>query len=255
MRLFRLTAATLFRRKTWVIAAFSVIVLPFLLAQISSGTENGSLIKPALAQATWAMTLVCSIFWGFFTAANQGESNAKSGLGEYFLTTGVSAGRQLFEMWLAIFSFLAPLPFISAIICVMFASPSQAAEHGLWMATNFQYAVLFTMVMGPLIALACAIASRLGSITGFLASSGLAIYGFYGVGYLKLLGNGQESALAKWLWTASPHYHFADPSARLRYKLGEIPWDKFPLFLAYFGGILLVYAALSRLLFRARATA
>ncbi len=50
-------------------------------------------------------------------------------------------------------------------------------------------------------------------------------------------------------------YHFADPTERLRYKLGAIAWDKFPLLLAYFGGILLVYAALSRLLFRARATA
>lgn len=255
MRLFRLTAATLFRRKTWVIATFTVAVLPFLFTQISGATENGALTKPALAQATWAMTLVCSIFWGFFTAAKQGESNAKSGLGEYFLTTGISAGRQLFEMWLAIFSFLAPLPFISAIICVVMASPSQPAESAQWMVTNFQYALLFVMVMAPLVALACAVASRLGSITGFLASSGLAIYGFYGVGYLRLLGNGGDSALAKWLWTASPHYHFADPAERLRYKLGEIAWDKFPLLLAYFGGILLVYAALSRLLFRARATA
>ena len=125
----------------------------------------------------------------------------------------------------------------------------------MWLATNFQYAVLFLVVMAPLVALACAVASRLGSITGFLTSSGLAIYGLYGVGYLKLLGKTGDSALAKWLWTSSPHYHFADPTERLRYKLGAIAWDKFPLLLAYFGGILLVYAALSRLLFRARATA
>ena len=37
--------------------------------------------------------------------------------------------------------------------------------------------------------------------------------------------------------------------------MGAIDWDKFPLQLAYFGGILLVHAAISRVLFRARATA
>jgi hypothetical protein len=255
MRLFRLTTATLFRRKSWVIAAFAVGVLPFLLVQISSGTENPALWKPALSQGTWAMTLLTSIFWGFFTAAKQGESNARSGLGEYFLTTGVSATRQLFEMWLSVFTFLAPLPFISAAICIFAASPSLPDERSMWLATNFQYAILFLLVMAPLVALASAVASRFGSITGFLSSSALAIYGLYGVGYLKLLGNVDKSHLAKWLWTGSPHYHFADPTERLRYKLGEIAWDKFPLLLAYFGGILLVYVAISRLVFRARATA
>lgn len=255
MRLFRLTVATLLRRKSWVICAFAVGVLPFLLQQISSGTENPALLKPAIAQATWSMALLCAIFWGFFTAAKQGESNARSGLGEYFLTTGVSASRQLFEMWLSVFSFLAPLPLIAAAVCVLAASPALPDERSMWLATNFQYAMLYLVVMAPLVALAIAVASRFGSITGFLTSSALAIYGLYGVGYLKLLGNLESNALLKWVWAYSPHYHFADPTERLRYKLGAIAWDKFPLLLAYFGGILLVYAAFSRLIFRARATA
>jgi hypothetical protein len=255
MRLYRLTTTTLFRRNSWVICVFSVGVLPFLLTQISSGTENPVLMKPAIAQATWAMALLSAIFWGFFTAAKQGESNARSGLGEYFLTSGVSATRQLLEMWLSVFSFLAPLPLISAAICILAASPAAADESRMWLATNFQYAALFLVVIAPLVGLAMAVASRFGSITGFLTSSALAIYGLYGVGYLKLLGNLEDNAVLKWIWAASPHYHFADPTERLRYKLGAIAWDKFPLLLAYFGGILLVYAAISRLVFRARATA
>jgi acetyl-CoA synthetase len=39
------------------------------------------------------------------------------------------------------------------------------------------------------------------------------------------------------------------------YKLGAIAWDKFPLLIAYFAGIMLVHAAISRLVFRARAAA
>jgi hypothetical protein len=255
MRLFRLTSTTLFRRKSWVICVFAVGVLPFLLQQISSGTENPALLKPAIAQATWAMAFLCAIFWGFYTAAKQGESNARSGLGEYFLTTGVSATRQLFEMWLSIFTFLAPLPFLAAAICIFAASPSMADEHRMWLDTNFQYAVLYLLVMAPLVGLATAVASRFGSITGFLTSSALAIYGLYGVGYLKLLGNLQGNPFLKWVWASSPHYHFADPTERLRYKLGAIAGDKYPLLLAYFAGIMLVYAAISRLIFRARATA
>jgi hypothetical protein len=255
MRLYRLTTSTLFRRKSWVICAFAVGVLPFLLQQISSGTENPALLKPAIAQATWSMTLLSAVFWGFFTAAKQGESNARSGLGEYFLTTGVSATRQLAEIWLSVLTFLAPLPLIATAVCIFAASPSAAEEKGMWMLTNLQYGVLFLLVMTPLVGLATAVASRFGSLTGFLASGSLAIYGLYGVGYLKLLSNLEHSALLKWIWAGSPHYHFADPTERLRYKLGAIAWDKFPLLLAYFGGILLVYAAISRLVFRVRASA
>jgi hypothetical protein len=255
MRLYRLTTATLFRRKSWVICAFAVGVLPFLLQYISSGTENPSLLKPAIAQATWGMALLSAIFWGFFTAARQGENNARSGIGEYFLTTGVSAGRQLFELWLSVITFLAPLPLVAAGICILCTSPAQADERSMWLATNLQYALLFLLVMAPLVALSTAIASRFGSITGFLASAALAIYGLYGVGYLKLLANLESNSLLKWVWASSPHYHFADPTERLRYKLGAIDWDKFPLLLAYFGGIMLVHAAISRLVFRARASA
>lgn len=255
MRLYRLTTATLFRRKSWVICAFAVGVLPFLLQHLSGGTENPSLLKPAIAQATWGMALLSTIFWGFFTAAKQGETNARSGIGEYFLTTGMSAGRQLFQLWLSVTTFLAPLPLVAAAICVLCTSPAQADERAMWLATNFQYALLFLLVMSPLAALATAVASRFGSITGFLASTSLAVYGLYGVGYLKLLGNLEANPILKWLWAAAPHYHFADPTERLRYKLGAIAWDKFPLLIAYFAGIMLVQAAISRLVFRARATA
>jgi hypothetical protein len=255
MRLYRLTTATLFQWKSWVVSLFAVGVLPFVLPQISSATENVALLKPAIAQATWAMALLSAIFWGFFTAAKLGESNARSGVGEYFLTTGVSTTRQLLEMWLSLLTFLAPLPLLASAVCILAASPALPAERSMWIATNLQYGVLFLLAIAPLAALAMSVASRFGSITGFVTSAAMAIYGLYGVGYLKLLANLESNAVLKWVWASSPHYHFADPTERLRYKLGAVAWDKFPLLLAYFGGILLVHAAISRALFRARATA
>ncbi|MCW1884454.1 hypothetical protein OKA04_06905 [Luteolibacter flavescens] len=255
MRLYRLTTATLFQWKSWVISLVVVGIFPFILPQVSYATENPALYKPAIAQTTWAMALLSAIFWGFFTAAKLGENNAKSGVGEYFLTTGISSTRQLVEMWLSLVTFLAPLPLISAAICIFAASPSQADERGMWIATNLQYSLLFFLAIAPLAALAMSVASRFGAISGFVTSAGMAIYGLYGVGYLKLLANLEGNALLKWIWAASPHYHFADPTERLRYKLGAVAWDKFPLLIAYFGGILLVHIALSRLIFRVRTTA
>lgn len=255
MRLFKLTLATIFRRKTWIICALLVIAFPFILPQLSSGTENPALYKPALAQAAWTMAWLGTIFWGFFAAAKTGETNARSGLGEYFQTTGISAGRQLLEIWAAILTFVAPLGIAAAVVCIFAASPALAAERNMWIATNFQYALLFILVVAPLIALAIAVASRFGSLTGFLVAAGLSVYGLYGVGYMKLLLSIEGNPLLTWLWSASPHYHFADPTERLRYKLGAIEWSQFPLLLAYFFGIFLLYTAVSRLIFRTKLTA
>src|ERR1035437_872818 len=97
MRLFRLTLATLFQRKSWAICALAVCVLPFALPLISSATEKPILVQPARILAAWDSLWVCAVVWGLFTAAREGEANAKSGLGEYFFTTGISATRQLFR--------------------------------------------------------------------------------------------------------------------------------------------------------------
>jgi hypothetical protein len=158
-------------------------------------------------------------------------------------------------MWLSLLTFLAPLPLLASAVCILAASPAAVDERSMWITTNLQYGVLFLLAIAPLAALAMSVASRFGSITGFVTSAALAIYGLYGVGYLKQLSVLESHPLLKWVWAGSPHYHFADPTERLRYKLGAIAWDKFPLLLAYFGGILLVHAAISRVLFRARATA
>lgn len=54
MKLYKLTVATIFQRKSWVICAFAVAVLPFALPLISSATERPILVQPARIQAAWA---------------------------------------------------------------------------------------------------------------------------------------------------------------------------------------------------------
>lgn len=255
MRLFRLTLATTFQRKAWILCALAVIALPFALPLISSATEKPILIQPARILAVWNCLWICSLLWGLFTAAREGEFNAKSGIGEYFLTTGISPTRQLFEIWLAVFCFLAPLTLITALICQFAATPSDPAEHSMWWLLNTQYALLFLLVIAPLLLLAIALASRFGAITGFAVTLGLTLYGLYGVGYLDNMLQLEENPVLRAFWLFSPQYRFADLTQRLYFKNGALPAAAFWTMTLYFAGILAVYTGISRLCFRIQLTA
>lgn len=255
MRLFRLTFATIFQRKAWAICFFAVICLPFVLPLISSATEKPLLVQPARILAAWNTLWICSLFWGLLTAAREGETNAKSGIGEYFLTTGVSATRQLFEIWLAIFCYIAPLTIITALICQFAAAPADPVERAMWWTLNAQYAALFLLVIAPLLALSTALASRFGGITGFCVTMLLTVYGLYGVGYLDQMLKLEANPILRGLWLFSPHYRFADLTQRLYFKTGALPAEAFWMMLLYFIGILAVYTGISRLCFRTKLSA
>ncbi len=255
MRLFRLTLATIFQRKAWAICAFAVIAMPFVLPEISSATEKPILVQPARILAAWNTLWICALVWGLFTAAREGESNAKSGIGEYFLTTGVSATRQLFQIWLAVFCFVAPLTLIAALICQFAAAPADAAERSMWWLLNAQYVALFLLVVAPLLALSIALASRFGGITGFTVTLFITIYGLYGVGYLDNMLKLEENPILQSIWLFSPQYRFADLTQRLYFKSGALPTSAFWTMILYFAGILAVYVGVSRLCFRTKISA
>jgi hypothetical protein len=255
MRLFKLTYATIFRKKAWAICLFAVLVLPFALPMISSATEKPVLLQPARIQAAWGTLFVCTMLWGFFAAASLGESNTKSGAGEYFRTTGLSATRQLFEIWLALFAYIVPLALVATGICLFAAMPADPNEQGMWWTLNFQYLALFLLVFAPLLALATALASRFGGITGFGVTLFITIYGLYGVSYLDNMLKLEANSALQALWLYSPQYRFADLTQRLYFKTGALSGEVFTNMLLYFTAILAVHTGISRLCFRASANA
>ena len=255
MALYRLAIATIFRKKAWVIAALAVGLLPFVLPLLSTATENPVLVQPTRAQTAWTLLWISSLFWGLFVAARLGEHHNQSGLGEYFLTTGVSSTRQLAMLWLATMTFIAPLALLAAAVCLIGAMPAAPDEQSMWWATNLQYVALFLLVVSPLLALASALASRFGATAGYIATLGLAIYGLYGVGYLDMLFRLDGNSALEWAWLLSPHFHFADITNRLVFKLGAIETRAFFNIAIYLSGILLVLVSLSRMLFRTRSFA
>ncbi len=252
MRLFRLTFATIFTRKAWAICAFALIILPFVLPLISSATEKPLLIQPARILAVWNVLWICALTWGLFTAAHEGENNAKSGIGEYFLTSGVSATRQLFEIWLAVICFVVPLAIIAALVCQFAATPKDPVERSMWWVLNAQYAALFIIVIAPLLVLAISISSRFGGIAGFTFTLFLAIYGLYGVGYLDNMLRLEENSILHSIWLYSPQYRYADLTQRLLFKDGVLPTAAFWTMIGYFTGIFAVYVGIARLCFRTK---
>ena len=252
MRLFRLTFATIFHRKAWAICLFALLALPFVLPLISSATEKPILVQPARILAIWSILWIATLTWGLFTAAHEGENNAKSGVGEYFLTTGMSVTRQLFEIWLAVLCFIVPMAIIAALLCQFAATPKDPAERAMWWVLNGQYAALFIMVLAPLLAVAISIASRFGGITGFAFTLFLALYGLYGVGYLDNMLKLEENPILHGLWLFSPQYRFADLTQRLLFKDGALSAGAFWKMMGYFAGIFAVYAGVARLCFRTK---
>lgn len=252
MRLFKLTIATIFQRKAWAICAFAVLVLPYVLPWISSASENPVLVQPARVQAAWGILWFCALAWGLFTAAREGESNAKSGLGEYFQTTGVAPTRQLFQIWLAVTCFLVPMVVLAAAVSQIGAAPGHPEEQSWWWLLIVQYSCLFTLVITPLLALSIGLASRFGGIVGFSFTLLLALYGLYGVGYMDSMLKMEENPFLRGLLAFSPQYRFADLTQRMYYKSGALSSETFCLMLVYFTAVGTLYAGLARLCFLTR---
>jgi len=241
------------QRKVWIIALFCALVLPIVLPYLTPYESNPSLLEPARAQAAWGCLWVVTIAWLFFQAARFGDDTARSGLGAYFLSSGVSGLSQMIQIWLACLSFLLPLVLVALAVCFIGAMPSDSAQAQMWVATNLQYAALFLLVVTPLMMVAVSVGSRFGSTVGYLIPLCMSIYGMYGVGYLAMMTDAQSNLLLDWLYVVSPHYHLADLTPRLVFKHGSMLGSEFLQLVVYFAGIKIVLAMLSTLTFQPKA--
>jgi hypothetical protein len=223
MRLFRLTFATIFQRKAWAICVFAVIALPFALPLISSATEKPLLVQPARIQAAWNTLWIC---------ASSGASSpppAKAKTTPNPASASISSppaspppASSLKSGWRC--SASSPRSRCSPrLICQFAAAPADPVERSMWWVLNAQYAALFLLVIAPLLALATALASRFGGITGFTVTLLITLYGLYGVGYLDNMLKLEENPILQGFLAFSPHYRFADLTQRLYFKTGALP--------------------------------
>ena len=78
----------------------------------------------------------------------------------------------------------------------------------------------------------------------------LCVYGLYGVGYLGMMVNLRDNPFLEWVYAVSPHYHFANLTDRLVFKLGHVPSGVFGWVLVYLAGLGAALTALAGSLFR-----
>lgn len=252
MPLYKLTLTTIFQRKVWLIALLCVLLFPIVLPHLTPVDVNPTLLEPARAQAAWVTLWIVSIAWVLFQAAGFGDNTAKSGLGAYFLSQGVSRVSQMIQVWLACVTFLLPLVVITVAICLIGAMPSGDGQAKMWIATNLQYASLFILVISPLMMLAASIGSRFGATIGYIVPVSLALYGMYGVGYLAMMTEVDNNPLLDTLYVISPHYYLADLTPRLVFKQGSMVGKEFLQLVIYFVAIKLVFTMFSTVCFKVK---
>lgn len=254
MQLYRLTLATIIQRKVWVVALLWMILVPLVMPLIMT-YSNPSLVQPARAQAAWASLWGIAMTWVFFQTARFGAETTRSGIGCYFLSTGISPIKQLLQIWAACLSFLVPLLMVAIAFCLLGAMPSDPNQAGMWFTLNIQYALLFFLVVAPLMLLAIALGSRLGDTVGYVVPLALLIYGLYGVGYLSKMADKKNGAVLNWLYVFSPHYHLADLTPRLVFKMGSMLWAEYFQVAAYLAGMGIVMVVFSVLYYRSKPSA
>lgn len=250
MELYKLTLASILTRKTFAIFAALLVALPFVLPLMTPWESKPSLLEPARAQTAWTLLWTAAIGWLLFQGATIGDRWASHGILEYFKTLGVPRWRQLSQLWLSCFTVFGGMLVIAFVISTFTAMPGDATEARHWVVTNLQYTLLFLLVVAPLLALSISLGTRFNGAAAYAVTIGLALYGLFGIGYLEVFLADNNNPILNLLYLVSPHYHLADLTSRLVFKLGAIEWAELGRIATYLGGLALVTVGLSYQFYR-----
>ena len=252
MHLYKLTLSTIVTRKTFMIFAVLFLLLPILLPTVTPWEEKPQLLEPARAQTAWGLLWLLALGWLFYQAASFGDRWASHGVLEYLKTLGTSRLKQMGQLWLSVLTLF--MGFVAAVvgICLLFAMPAHPEEAQMWVTTNLQYAWLFLLVVAPLTALAIALGTRMNATAAYVITAGVAVYGLFGISYLDFFLSQTGNPFFGLLFVISPHYHLADLTGRLVFKLGGLESSSFLSISAYLLGLGLVTTAAACALFRVK---
>lgn len=250
MELYRLTLISILNRKTFAIFALLLIALPFALPLMTPWESKPSLLEPARAQMAWMLLWTTAIGWLLFQGATIGDRWSSHGILEYFKTLGVNRRKQMLQIWLSCFTVFAGMILITFLVSTFTAMPGDAAEARHWLVTNFQYAILFCLVVAPLLVLSISLGTRFNAAAAYAITIGLALYGLFGISYLEVFLADNKNVVLNFIYLVSPHYHLSDLTSRLVFKLGSVPWSEMGRIAGYLGGLALVMTGISYQLFR-----
>jgi hypothetical protein len=250
MELYKLTLVSILNRKTFAIFAILLVALPFVLPYVTPWESKPSLLEPARAQMAWVLLWATAISWLLFQGATIGDRWSSHGILEYFKTLGVSRRQQMLQIWLSCFTVFAGMILITFVISTFTAMPGDPLEAHQWLITNFQYVLLFTLVVAPLLTLAISLGTRFNGAAAYALTIGIALYGLFGISFLEVFLADNKNAFLNLISLISPHYHLSDLTSRLVFKLGSVPWGELGRIAGYLGGLALLMTGLSYQLYR-----
>ncbi|WP_172682943.1 ATP-binding cassette domain-containing protein [Verrucomicrobium spinosum] len=105
--------------------------------------------------------------------------------------------------------------------------PFQSHGAARWFGLVVQYAVLYGAVAVPLLMLSVALGTRTSEVIAFLVPVALLFLGLFGSGWLEPMLTSGDNGVFKTVWMLIPHYHLADLTPRLVFKMGPLPMASF----------------------------
>ncbi len=248
----RLYLSSLMARKVFLVFAVALPLLSIFLPSVAPAYLKPSLTEPARAQSAWILLWLVTVGWIFVEAPSTSHRWRRGGLFELLLPTmrgPFPRPRQLLLVSAGITLPAFILLLETVFICMFLCCPSDPGEAWRWRVTNLQYGILYLLVMAPLTLLAVSLGTLLNPVIAWIVVSTMLAYGLLVQESFApfLSGGGPLSVL--WQY-ALPHYHLADLTDRLVFKLGPLPTGTFVRFSAYFGGWGILLATFALVLYR-----
>ena len=184
--------------------------------------EQPQILQPARAQAAWVYVWLALFTWLPFQAAALGRRLRVQGLLEFMKARGRNVWGLYLQMGMSVFVWLCGLVALAGVSCWLFCSPKDPLEARAWVALLAQYAALLMVAGGPLCLLGVALGIRAGEVVAYLLPVCLLFCGLIAASWLAPLLAGSELTLFRGAWLLLPHYHLADLSARLVFKMGAL---------------------------------
>lgn len=189
--------------------------------------EKPQILQPARAQAAWIYVWMVLFTWIPFQAAALGRRLRAEGLLEFLRARGEGAFSVYLQMGAAVAVWLVALVLLACGVNVMWCSPKDPMEAQLWLGLVAQYGALFLVVGIPLCLLGVALGTKAGEVVAFLAPVSLLFCGLIAASWLVPLLAGSDLTLFRSAWVLLPHYHLADLTPRLIFKMGPLGWAQF----------------------------
>ena len=185
------------------------------------------MLQPARAQAAWVYVWLALTTWLPFQAATLGRRLRTDGLLEFQRARGVGPVSICGQICASVVVWMLAVTILASLVCLTVCMPKNPDEAQLWFGLVLQYATLYTLVGVPLVLLGVALGTCAGEVIAFLVPAFLLFTGLVAASWLEPVLTGSSSVVHRMAWLALPHYHLADLTQRLVFKMGPLTQGDF----------------------------